>query len=346
MCMGMRVYNFIRMRTPSTPEDMMRKYPVTDNDIGLIAGKCVAILGYGSQGRAQAGNLRDSGVNVIIGNRPGKSFDQAVSDGFSVMSVQNAVMRSDILAVFFPDESAAEIYAEDIAPFLKEGQCLVFAHGFNIHFGFITPPEYTDVVLVAPKGVGPMVRKLYQEGSGVPSLVSVHQDHTGRALNTALGFAAGIGSARSAVLASTFRDETETDLFGEQAVICGGLPALISAAYDTLVDAGYPPELAFSECAHEVKLVVDLIYEGGFAKMHDFVSKTAGYGGITRGGRVIGEDSRKEMTTILNEIRSGEFADEWMAEKRSGSKTYTGLVEQVKKSDIETAGKTFRDLLK
>jgi len=325
---------------------MMRKYSVDNKDIGLIAEKSVAILGYGSQGRAQANNLRDSGINVIIGNRPGKSFDQAVSDGFSVMSVENAVMRSDILGIFFPDESAAEIYAKDIAPYLKEGQCLVFAHGFNIHFGFITPPEFTDVVLVAPKGVGPMVRKLYQEGSGVPSLVAVHQDHTGRALNTALGFAAGIGSARTAVLASTFQDETETDLFGEQAVICGGLPALISAAYDTLVNAGYPPELAFSECAHEVKLVVDLIYEGGFAKMHDFVSKTAGYGGITRGGRVIGKESKKVMAEILDEIRSGAFADEWMAEKRSGSKTYSALVDQVKTSDIETAGKTFRGLLK
>lgn len=325
---------------------MMQKYAVTDEDIGFISEKCVAVLGYGSQGRSQARNLRDSGLSVIIGNRPGKSFDLAGSDGFPVMSVQNAVMRSDILGIFFPDESAAEIYAKDIAPFLKEGQCLVFAHGFNIHYGFIVPPKFTDVVLVAPKGVGPMVRKLYEAGSGVPALVSVHQDHTGRALNTALGFAAGIGSARSAVLASTFSDETETDLFGEQAVICGGLPALISAAYDTLVDAGYPPELAFSECAHEVKLVVDLMYEGGFSKMHDFVSKTAGYGGITRGGRVIGEDSRKQMTAILNEIRSGAFADEWMAEKRSGSKTYAGLVERVKKSDIEMTGKTFRDLLK
>ncbi len=324
---------------------MMQKYSVTDEDIGFISEKCVAVLGYGSQGRSQARNLRDSGVAVIVGNRPGKSFDLAVSDGFPVMSVQNAVMRSDILGVFFPDESAADIYTKDIAPFLKEGQCLVFAHGFNIHYGFIVPPKFTDVVLVAPKGVGPMVRKLYEDGSGVPSLVAVHQDQTGRALNLALGFAAGIGSSRSAVLASTFIDETETDLFGEQAVICGGLPALISAAYDTLVDAGYPPELAFSECAHEVKLVVDLIYEGGFSKMHDFVSKTADYGGITRGSRVIGDDSRKQMTAILNEIQSGEFAEEWMAEKRSGSKTYAGLVEEVKQSDIETTGAEFRRLL-
>ncbi|WP_048061925.1 ketol-acid reductoisomerase [Methanocorpusculum labreanum] len=324
---------------------MMQKYSVTDEDIGFISEKCVAVLGYGSQGRSQARNLRDSGISVIVGNRPGKSFDLAVSDGFSVMSVRDAVMRSDILAVFFPDESAADIYLKDIAPFLKEGQCLVFAHGFNIHYGFIVPPKFTDVVLVAPKGVGPMVRKLYEDGSGVPSLIAVHQDHTGRALNLALGFAAGIGSSRSAVLASTFRDETETDLFGEQAVICGGLPALIFAAYDTLVKAGYPPELAFSECAHEVKLVVDLIYEGGFSKMHDFVSKTAGYGGITRGARVIGDDSRKQMTTILNEIQSGEFAKEWMAEKRAGSKKYAGLVDQVKNSDIETTGAEFRGLL-
>ncbi len=322
---------------------------MTDEDIGFISEKCVAVLGYGYQGRSQARNLRDSGVAVIVGNRPGKSFDLAVFDGFPVMSVQNAVMRSDILAVFFPDESDADIYiyiyTKYIAPFLKEGQCLVFAHGFNIHYGFIVPPKFTDVVLIAPKGVGPKVRKLYENGSGVPSLVAVHQNHTVRALNLALGFAAVIESSRSAVLASTFRDETETDLFGEQAVICGGLPVLISAAYDTLVDAGYPPELAFSECAHEVKLVVDLIYEGGFSKMHDFVSKTAGYGEITPGPRVIRDDSRKQMTAILNEIQSGEFAEEWMAEKRSGSKTYAGLVEEVKQSEIETTGAEFRRLL-
>lgn len=324
---------------------MLRKFTESDVNSDFFSGKRIAILGYGSQGRSQARNLRDSGLSVIVGNRPGKSYESAIFDGFSAMSVSEAVSRSDILGIFFPDESAAEIYAKDVAPYLRAGQCLVFAHGFNIHYGFIVPPKFTDVVLVAPKGVGPMVRKLYENGSGVPSLVAVHQDHTGRALNLALGFAAGIGSSRSAVLASTFRDETETDLFGEQAVICGGLPALISAAYDTLVDAGYPPELAFSECAHEVKLVVDLIYEGGFSKMHDFVSKTAGYGGITRGARVIGDDSRKQMTEILNEIQSGEFAKEWMAEKRLGSKTYAGLVERVKKSDIETTGAEFRRLL-
>ncbi len=324
---------------------MLRKFSDSDGNFGFFSGKHVAILGYGSQGRSQARNLRDSGVDVIVGNRPGKSYDSAVSDGFTAMSVQNAVTRSDILAVFFPDESAAEIYKKDVSPFLRAGQCLVFAHGFNIHYKFITPPDYVDVVLVAPKGVGPMVRKLYEEGSGVPSLVSVHQDSTGHALDIALGFAAGIGSNRSAILESSFKDETETDLFGEQAVICGGLPSLISAAYETLVQAGYPPELAFSECAHEVKLVVDLIYEGGFSKMHDFVSKTAGYGGITRGDRVIGDECKRVMKDVLNEIQSGEFANEWMAEKRAGSRHYAELVGQVKGSEIEKTGAEFRNLL-
>ena len=326
---------------------MLQKYSESDADSVFFSGKRVAVLGYGSQGSSQAKNLRDSGVNVIVGNRPGKSYNTAVSDGFSVMSVQNAVMRSDILGFFLPDESAADIYTKDIAPYLKEGQCLVFAHGFNIHYKFITPPDFVDVILVAPKGVGPMVRKLFAEGSGVPSLVSVHQDHTGHALDLAIGFAVNaIGSGHSAILKSTFKDETETDLFGEQTVICGGLPALISLAYETLVKSGYPPELAFSECAHEVKLVVDLVYEGGFTKMHDFISKTASYGGITRGDRVLGGECRKNMEEILLEIQSGRFANEWMEEKRSGSKHYTEMVDKVKKSEIEKTGAEFRKLLR
>ncbi len=324
---------------------MLRKFTESDVNSDFFSGKRIAILGYGSQGRSQARNLRDSGLPVIVGNRPGKSYESAIFDGFSAMSVSEAVSRSDILGIFFPDESAAEIYAKDVAPYLRAGQCLVFAHGFNIHYKFIIPPGNVDVVLVAPKGVGPMVRKLYEEGSGVPSLISVHQDATGHALDIALGFASGIGSNRSAILESSFKDETETDLFGEQAVICGGLPSLITAAYQTLVNAGYPPELAFSECAHEVKLVVDLIYQGGFSKMHDFVSKTAGYGGITRGDRVVGDESKRVMKDILDEIQSGEFANEWMAEKRAGSKHYAGLVEQVKESEIEKTGAEFRKLL-
>ena len=324
---------------------MMKEYTASDADSRYFLSKKTAIIGYGSQGRAQALNLRDSGADVIIGNRPGKSFDAAERDGFYVTSVSEAVRAADILAVMLPDESAAEIYEKDIAPYLHPGQTLLFAHGFNIHYKFIIPPESINVILVAPKGVGPMVRKLYEDGSGVPSLVSVHQDADGSALSIALGYAASIGSSRSAILESTFRDETETDLFGEQAVICGGIPELINAAFETLVRAGYPPELAYSECAHEVKLVVDLIYQGGISKMHDFVSKTAGYGGISRGKRLITDSVRDGMQVILDEVQSGAFAHEWMEEKKNGSKEYQKMVSAVKESSLEDAGKKFRAIL-
>lgn len=321
---------------------MLNKYPSEQINTKNISGKTVAILGYGSQGRAQALNVRDGNIKVIVGNRKGESFDKAQADGFEAMSVSEATKKADILCIFFPDESAAEIYKNEVAPHLKEGQCLVFAHGFNIHYKFITLPEFVDAVLVAPKGVGPMVRKLYIEGKGVPSLVSVAQDYTKNALKTALGYAAAIGSGRSAVFESTFADETETDLFGEQAVICGGIPAIIEEAYNTLVNAGYPKELAFSECAHEAKLVVDLIYEGGFSKMHDFVSKTASYGGITRGKRLVSDETRDEMKRILSEVQSGGFANEWMSEKRRGCGEYKKMVEEVRESDIEKTGREFR----
>lgn len=324
---------------------MLTKYPQEEIQIKNILNKKIAVLGYGSQGRAQALNLRDSGLSVITGNRHGKSFDKSQADGFETMSVSEAVKKADILCIFFPDESAAEIYKKDVAPYLKKGQTLLFAHGFNIHYNFIEPPKDVDVILVAPKGVAPMVRKLFEDGYGVPSLVSVAQDFTGEALKTALGFAAGIGSGRSAVFESTFKDETDTDLFGEQAVICGGVPAIIEEAYLTLVRAGYPKELAFSECAHEAKLVVDLIYEGGFSKMHDFVSKTASYGGITRGKRVVTDETRKEMKKILDEVQSGEFANEWMNERKSGAVNYKKMVDEVRGSDIEKTGREFRAMI-
>lgn len=323
----------------------MNIYSASPEDVQYLKTKRVAILGFGSQGQAQALNLRDSGVNVIVGNRAGKSFDAAKDEEFLVYQVSDAVKRADVLALLFPDESAAEIYDKDIAPYLRKGQTLLFAHGFNILYKLISPPEYVDVILVAPKGVGPMVRNLYEEGSGVASLVSVHQNASGNALKTALGFASAIGSSRAAIIETTFKDETETDLFGEQTVICGGIPALIEAAFDTLVDAGYPPELAYSECAHEVKLVIDLIYKKGFSGMHDSVSKTAGYGGITRGNRLISESCREEMRKILAEIQSGEFAREWVAEKKNGSKKYQALVENARKSEMEKAGVAFRKIL-
>jgi len=324
---------------------MLPQYRPTHEQISEFSKKRVAIIGYGSQGSSQALNLRDSGISVIIGNRLGKSFDAAVAAGFATYPVRDAVKNADILAIMVPDESASEIYESEIKPVLQEGQTLLFAHGFNIHYQFIQPPAGVDVVMVAPKGVGPMVRKLYTDGKGVPSLVAVAVDASGHALDTALGYADAIGSSRSAILQSTFRDETETDLFGEQTIICGGVPALVEAAYTTLVEAGYPPELAYSECAHELKLVVDLIYAGGLTAMHNSVSKTAGYGGITRGKRLVSRKTRKEMRKILNEIQSGRFAHEWIAEKRSGSLQYTQLVENVKNSPMESIGRTFRDLI-
>lgn len=324
---------------------MLPRYSVSSKETDFFLKKRTAIIGFGSQGSAQAENLRDSGADVIIGNRPGKSFDKAAAAGFDVYSVEDAVKKADILALMLPDESASEIYEKEIAPHLKKHQTLLFAHGFNIHYKFITPPADVDVVMVAPKGVGPMVRKLFVDGGGVPSLVAVAQDASGNALKTALGYAACIGSSRSAILASSFKDETETDLFGEQAVICGGIPELIQAAFTTLVDAGYPPELAYSECAHEVKLVVDLIYAGGLSAMHDSVSKTAGYGGISRGKRLVSEETKEEMKKILEEVQSGNFANEWISEKRSGSAHYKAMVDEVRTSDLEAAGKAFRDII-
>ncbi|HJJ31798.1 MAG TPA: ketol-acid reductoisomerase [Methanocorpusculum sp.] len=325
---------------------MLPRYTISPKDTEFFLKKRIAIIGFGSQGSAQAENLRDSGADVIVGNRPGKSFDKAVRTGFDVYSVSDAVKKADVIALMLPDESAAEIYEAEIAPHLKKHQTLLFAHGFNIHYKFITPPADADVVMVAPKGVGPMVRKLYVDGGGVPSLVAVAQDASGNALKTALGYAAGIGSSRSAILASSFKDETETDLFGEQAVICGGIPELIQAAFTTLVDAGYPPELAYSECAHEVKLVVDLMYAGGLSAMHDSVSKTAGYGGISRGKRLVSPDVKEEMQNILKEVQSGKFAEEWIREKRNGGAHYKAMVDEVRTSDLEAAGKAFREIIR
>lgn len=321
---------------------MLKKYYDADVDWSHLAGKTVAVLGYGSQGRAQAANLRDSGLAVIVGVRPGRSFEAASADGFTVMPVADATARADVLAMLVPDESAAEIFRRDMLPWLHDGQTIVFAHGFNIHYGQIVPPPNVDVVMVAPKGVGPQVRRLFLDGSGVASLVAVHQDVTGSAKKTALAFAKGIGSARSVIMESTFADETETDLFGEQTVICGGVVNLMQAAYATLVEAGYEPEMAYYECMHELKLVVDLLYEGGVTKMHDSVSKTAGYGGLTRGPRVVGPESRAAMREILAEIQSGAFAREWLLENQVNRPQYTALVRREKESELERVGAAVR----
>jgi ketol-acid reductoisomerase len=324
---------------------MLKKYYDADVDWLGIADKTVAVIGYGSQGRAQATNLRDSGLAVIVGVRPGRSFEAASLDGFPVMPVTDAVREADVLAMLVPDESAAEIFRRDMLPWLHDGQTIVFAHGFNIHYGQIVPPPNVDVVMVAPKGVGPQVRRLFLEGSGVASLVAVHQDVTGSAKQTALAFAKGIGSARSVIMESTFADETETDLFGEQTVICGGVVNLMKAAYDTLVAAGYEPEMAYYECMHELKLVVDLLYEGGFTKMHDSVSKTAGYGGLTRGPRVIGPEVRAAMQEILGEIQSGTFAREWLLENQVNRPQYTSLVRREKECELEQIGGDVRRIV-
>lgn len=345
MCITPTVYNFISPRAYLSLTRMLKKYYDADVDWSLISGKTVAVLGYGSQGRAQAANLQDSGLAVIVGVRPGRSFEAASHDGFPTMPIADAVRKADILAMLVPDESAAEIFRRDMLPWLHDGQTLVFAHGFNIHYGQIVPPPNVDVVMVAPKGVGSQVRRLYLEDSGVASLVAVHQDVTGSAKQMALAFAKGIGSARSVIMESTFADETETDLFGEQTVICGGVVNLMKAAYETLVAAGYEPEMAYYECMHELKLVVDLLYEGGFTKMHDSVSKTAGYGGLTRGPRVVGPKTRAAMQEILAEIQSGAFAREWLLENQVNRPQYTALVRREKESELEQVGSEVRRII-
>lgn len=321
---------------------MLNKFYDADADLATLADMRVAIIGYGSQGRAQALNLRDSGIEVIIGVRPGRSFEAASRDNFSVMPVSDAVREADVIAMLVPDETAAAIFRRDVLPVTRDHQTLLFAHGFNIHYGQILPPPNMDVIMVAPKGVGPQVRRLYESGSGVAALFAVHQDVSGHARETALAFAKALGSGRAVIMESTFADETETDLFGEQTVICGGVTSLMKAAFTTLVDAGYEPEMAYYECMHELKLVVDLLYEGGFTKMHDSVSKTAGFGGLTRGPRVIGPEARAAMQEILGEIQSGEFAREWLLENQVNRPVYTALVRRETTSELELVGAGIR----
>ena len=316
-------------------------YREADADIALLRDRRVAIIGYGNQGRAHALNLRDSGIKVIIGQRAGKSFESARADGFEPASVASAAGACDLLILTLPDESAAATFAAEVAPALKAGQTLGFVHGFNIRFGFIEPHKGVDVVMIAPKGPGSLLRSLYLEGKGLPALLAVHQDASGRAKQTALAWAAGIGSTRAAVIETTFAEETETDLFGEQVVLCGGVTALCKAAFATLVEAGYQPEFAYLECVHELKQIVDLIYERGLSGMRDRISNTAEYGDLTRGPRVIGDAARAEMQRILDEVRSGAFAREWIAEHRAGAR-----FKKLHNADLDTlferAGKTVR----
>ncbi|RJP30236.1 MAG: ketol-acid reductoisomerase [Actinobacteria bacterium] len=325
---------------------MAEIYYEDDADLSLLEGKTVAVIGYGSQGHAHALNLRDSGVRVVVGLReadPDRA--KAGEAGFEVLGLKEAAAAGDIVVMLVPDQFQKEVYEESVEPGLAEGNALFFAHGFNIHFNQIIPPENIDVIMVAPKGPGHIVRRMYEEGSGVPSLVAVYQDYTGRALGIGLAYAKGLGAARAGVIRTTFREETETDLFGEQCVLCGGVTELIRAGFDTLVEAGYQPEIAYFECLHELKLIVDLIYERGISYMRYSISDTAEYGDLTRGRRIITAETRAEMRRILEEVVSGEFAREWILENQAGRPVYYALRRRDAAHVIEQVGRELRSMM-
>ena len=312
----------------------------------LLRDKVIAIVGYGSQGHAHAQNLRDSGFTVIVALPPGrKSAHQATADGFEVLPVAEATRRADVIMVLVPDEHHRDLFEKEIRPNLKPQAILMFAHGFSIHFKQIIPPPTIDVLMVAPKGPGHLVRRVYQQGGGVPSLVAVAQDASGKAQAYGLAYAYGIGATRAGVVKTSFKEETETDLFGEQSVLCGGLTSLMKAGFETLVEAGYQPEMAYFECIHEVKLIVDLIYEGGLAQMRDSISNTAEYGDLTRGPALIGPEVRERMKKILKDIQDGTFAREWIEENRQGCPNFNRLREQEKKHPVESVGRELRVMM-
>ena len=324
----------------------MKIYYDKDADLSLIKRKHVAIIGYGSQGHAHANNLRDSGVKVSVGLRKGgASWGKAKNAGLPVKSVGDAVKGADVIMILLPDEHHARVYHEEIEPNIRKGATLAFAHGFNIHFKQIEPRADLDVIMIAPKGPGHLVRQTYTQGGGVPSLIAVYQDPSKKARDVALSYAAAIGAARAGVIETTFREECETDLFGEQVVLCGGLTALIQAGYDTLVEAGYAPEMAYFECLHEVKLIVDLIYEGGIANMRYSVSNTAEYGDFTRGPRIINEQVRAEMKKILHEIQTGQFAKEFILENQANAPTMKAMRRMAAGHSVEVVGARLRDMM-
>jgi len=310
-----------------------------------LQGKKIAVLGYGSQGHAHASNLKDNGFDVIVGIRPGKSFDQAVEDGHEVFSVREASAQADIIMILLPDERQTAVYENEVKPELKEGKSLVFAHGFNVHFSQIVPPSDVDVFLVAPKGPGHLVRRTFQEGAGVPALFAIYQDASGTARETALAYAKGIGSARAGVLETTFQEETETDLFGEQAVLCGGTTALVKAGFETLVEAGYQPEVAYFECLHELKLIVDLMYEDGLAGMRYSISDTAQWGDFVSGPRVVDADTKARMKDILDDIQTGKFAKGWLLENQLNRPEFNAINKRESEHLIEKVGKELRDMM-
>ena len=326
---------------------MIKKYYDTDCNLGMLDGKTVSIIGFGSQGHAHAQNLHESGVDVVVGLRKdSKSWAQAEAAGLKVMEVEDAAKAGDVVMMLVPDELAADIYNAQVAPNMKEGDVLCFAHGFNIHFNAIQPAKNIDVIMIAPKGPGHTVRSQYLEGKGVPSLIAIHQDYSGKAKEYALAYASGIGAGRAGILETTFREETETDLFGEQAVLCGGVTELMKAGFETLVEAGYEPEMAYFECIHEMKLIVDLINSGGFAMMRYSISNTAEYGDYRTGKRLITDETRKEMKKVLSEIQDGTFASEFMQEFSAGRKARF-LATRRKEGEhlLEKVGKELRGMM-
>jgi ketol-acid reductoisomerase len=324
----------------------MKMYYDKDADLSVIRAKKVAIIGYGSQGHAHALNLKDSGVKVTVGLRPGSSSaPKATNAGLTVKDIPDAVRDADVVMILAPDEQQKKLFATQIEPNLKQGASLAFAHGFNIHFGFIQPRADMDCFMIAPKGPGHLVRSTFTQGGGVPCLIAIKQDASGKARNVALSYASAIGGGRAGVIETTFKDETETDLFGEQAVLCGGASHLVQAGFETLVEAGYPPEMAYFECLHELKLIVDLMYEGGIANMRYSISNTAEYGDYSRGPRIVTEQTKAEMKKILKEVQSGDFAREWMAENETGGKRFQELRAKGAKHPIEEVGAKLREMM-
>ncbi len=321
---------------------MAQIYYDADADLKVLEGKTIAVIGYGSQGRGQSLCLRDSGLDVIIGARPGKSFDRAKEDGFEVVSASEAAERADVIQILAQDHLQAEIYEKEVLSHLTAGKAVLFSHGFNIHYGFIKPQEDIDILMVAPKGPGPFVRRQYEEGKGVPALIAIEQDATGNARQIGLAYAKGLGATRAAVYETTFKEETESDLFGEQAVLCGGCSELIRAGFETLVEAGYAPEMAYFECLHEMKLIVDLMYEKGITGMRAAISDTAKWGDVNIGRRIITPATKEEMKKVLSEIQSGQFAHEWMAENKSGRHNFDAKLNADKEHQIEKVGEKLR----
>lgn len=324
---------------------MVKVYYESDLNVNALEGKTIAIVGYGSQGHAHALNLRDSGFNVIIGLREGRSWDLAEKDGFQVFSVNEACSKADVIMMLLPDEKQKNVFENEIQQHLTSDKSLAFAHGFNVHFQQIKPPVHVDVFLVAPKGPGHLVRRTFETGAGVPALFAVHQDHTGSARDIALTYAKGIGSARAGVLETDFKEETETDLFGEQAVLCGGVTSLVKAGYETLVEAGYQPELAYFETMHELKLIVDLMYEGGLTGMRQSISDTAEWGDFVSGPRVIDGGTKERMKDILRDIQNGRFAQEWIQENENNRLNYQKIKLQEQNHSIEEVGERLRKMM-